>query len=119
MMNYCPKSYFIPKKIVLNIQKTSLEYPIIVFKFNKLYWGTGTVPGDKDVADTMWGIFSGRKELAMFLNGNKEENVIHIQIAIIIGCMVNWNTMEIMKRNTDRFLIILYQLLIWILFKKG
>ncbi|MBD5511781.1 MAG: SHOCT domain-containing protein [Lachnospiraceae bacterium] len=62
--NSVSKSEVLPKKIVFNIQTTNLEYPIIAFEFNKPYWGTGAVSGDKDIADTMWGIFSGQKELA-------------------------------------------------------
>lgn len=65
--NSVSKSKVLPKKIVFNIQTTNLEYPIIAFEFNKPYWGVGAVSGDKKVADTMWGIFSGQKELAYVL----------------------------------------------------
>lgn len=52
-----------PKKIVFNIQTINPEYPIIAFEFKNPYWKTGSVPGDKILSDTMWGIFSGKKEL--------------------------------------------------------
>ena len=62
--NSVSKSETLPKKIVFNIQTTNPEYPIIAFEFKKPYWGIGEVSGDKEVADTMWGIFSGQTELA-------------------------------------------------------
>lgn len=62
--NSVSKSEVLPKKIVFNIQTTNSEYPIIAFEFNRPYWKTGSVPGDKEIADTMWSIFSGQKELA-------------------------------------------------------
>lgn len=62
--NSVSTSETLPKKIVFNIQTTNSEYPIISFEFKKPYWGTGSVLGDKNVSDTMWGIFSGEKELA-------------------------------------------------------
>lgn len=62
--NSVSKSEVLPKKIVFSVQTTNSEYPVITFEFNKPYWGAGAVSGDKNVADTMWGIFSGQKELA-------------------------------------------------------
>lgn len=62
--NAVSKSETLPKKIVFNIQTTNSEYPIISFEFSKPYWGVGEVSGNKNVADTMWGIFSGQNELA-------------------------------------------------------
>lgn len=62
--NLVSKSEVLPKKVVFNIQTTNSEYPIISFEFKRPYYATGSVAGDKNVADTMWGIFSGQKELA-------------------------------------------------------
>lgn len=72
--NSVSKSEVLPKKIVFNIQTIHSEYPIITFEFKKPYWGTGDVSGDKDVADTMWGIFSGEKELAYVFELEQKRN---------------------------------------------
>lgn len=72
--NSVSKSEILPKKIVFTIQTTNVEYPIIAFEFNKPYWGMGAVSGDKDIADTMWGIFSGQKELADVFEWEQKRN---------------------------------------------
>lgn len=68
------KSQVLPKKIVFNIQTTHPEYPIISFEFEKPYWGTGEVSGNRNIADTMWGIFSGEKELAYVYDWEQKRN---------------------------------------------
>lgn len=59
---------------MFNIQTTHPEYPIITFEFEKPYWGIGEVSGNKDVSDTMWGIFSGEKELAYVFELKQKRN---------------------------------------------
>lgn len=56
----------LPKKIVLNIQTTHVDYPVISFEFNKDFWEEGTVASDKSMVDTMHSIFSGGDELVGF-----------------------------------------------------
>lgn len=68
------KSEILPKKIVLNIQTTKDDCPIISFEFNKPYNASGEVAADKSMADTMYGIFSDEKELATFYEREQKRN---------------------------------------------
>ena len=69
--NSVSKSVELPKKIVFNIQTTYPDYPVISFEFNKPILAKTSVPSDKTMADTMYGIFSGEKELATFFEWNQ------------------------------------------------
>ncbi len=62
--NSVSKSKVLPERIVFSVQTINPEYPVITFEFRRPYWKEGGTLGDKKVADTMWGIFSGQKELA-------------------------------------------------------
>lgn len=62
--NLVSESKVLPERIVFSVQTTNPEYPVITFEFRKPYWELRETAGDKNIADTMWGIFSGHKELA-------------------------------------------------------
>lgn len=68
------KSEILPKKILFNIKIQNDKHPIISFEFNNMYGASNNTISNKSLSDIMYGLFSGKNELATFFESEQTRN---------------------------------------------